>query len=99
MANNIIDGTEVQDMVSHWLKTPVNGYLGSGYGQSLKDLLQNTLSDGAADAQLQKLRSDVPVLQVLPDNSTNIYSVQTPPDRLDLLIEVAGQAIEVPRID
>ena len=99
MANNIIDGPEVQDMVSHWLKTPENGYLGSGYGQSLKDLLQNTLSDGAADAQLQKLRSDVPVLQVLPDNSTNIYSVQTPPDRLDLLIEVAGQAIEVPRID
>ncbi|SET44564.1 hypothetical protein SAMN05216326_12739 [Nitrosomonas marina] len=99
MANNIIDGSEVQDMVSHWLKTPENGYLGSSYGQSLKDILQSPLSGGTADAQLQKLRTDVPVLQALPANSTNIYSVQTPPDRLDLLIEVAGQAIEVPRIE
>lgn len=99
MANNIIDGSEVQGMVSHQIRTPVNGYLGSGYGQSYKDLQQNPLSDGAADAELQKLRFDVPALQILPENSVNIYSVQTPPDRLDLLIEVAGRAIEVPRID
>jgi len=97
---DIIDGKQIQGMVSHWLQTPVNGYLGSDYGQSLKDILQNPLSNGSADAQLQKLRTtDVPVLQILPENSVNIYSVQTQPDRLDLLIEVAGQAIEVPGIE
>ncbi len=84
-------------MVSHWLHTPVNGYLGSDYGQDLKSLLQLPQSDGRPEEQLQKLREDVPVLQVLPPNSVNLYGVQTLPDRLDLVIEVAGQAINVPR--
>lgn len=92
----IITGNNIQDMVSHWLKTPVNGYLGSNYGQDIKSLLHNPLSSGEPEAVLQKLRADVPVLQSIPDGSVNLYSVQTPPDRLDLVIEVAGQAIQVP---
>lgn len=92
-----ITGNEIHGMVGHWLNTPVNGYLGSGYGQDVKALLQQPQADGAPDAFLQKLRSDVPVLQALPAGSTNLYGVQTPPDRLDLVIEVAGQVIEVPR--
>lgn len=92
-----ITGTDIQKMVSHWLHTPTNGYLGSGYGQDIKSLLQRPLADGAPDSFLQKLRVDVPILQALPAGSTNLYAVRTPPDRLDLMIEVAGQAIEVPR--
>lgn len=92
----IITGNNIQDMVSHWLKTPVNGYLGSDYGQDIKSLLQNPLSSGEPEAVLQKLRVDVPVLQSIPDGSVNLYSMQTPPDRLDLVIEVGGQAIQVP---
>ncbi|SFL02655.1 hypothetical protein SAMN05216302_10271 [Nitrosomonas aestuarii] len=95
MANSI-DGKEIQAMVSHWLKTPVNGYLGSDYGQDIKSILQSPLSEGTAEAQIQKLRADVAVLQVLPENSTNLYSVKTAPDKVELIIEVAGQAIEVP---
>lgn len=91
-----ITGNNIQDMVSHWLKTPVNGYLGSDYGQDIKALLQNPLSSGEPEVVLQKLRVDVPVLQSIPDGSVNLYSVQTPPDRLDLVIEVAGQGIQVP---
>ncbi len=92
-----ITGNEIQGMVGHWLKTPVGAYLGSGYGQDAKAMLQLPQSDGAPDAFLQKLRTDVAVLQALPAGSVNLYGVQTPPDRLDLVIEVAGQAIEVPR--
>ena len=92
-----ITGNEIQGMVSHWLHTPVCAYLGSDYGQDVKALLQQPQTDGAPDALLQKLRSDVTVLQALPAGSINLYGVQTPPDRLDLVIEVAGQVIEVPR--
>ncbi len=95
---NIIDGKSIQDMVTHWLKTPVNGYLGVSYGQDIKSLLQNPLSDGAADALIQKLRSDVPALQIFPENAINIYSVRTPPDKLEFVIEVSGQSITVPEV-
>lgn len=91
-----ITGNDIQGMVGHWLKTPVNGYLGSDYGQDAKALLQRPQDDGAAEGFLQKLRSDVPVLQALPDGSVNLYGVQTAPDRLDLMIEVAGQTIQIP---
>ncbi|MCO6429023.1 hypothetical protein [Nitrosomonas communis] len=92
-----ITSNDIQDMVTHWLSTPAYSYLGSDYGQDIKSLLQLPQSDGRPEEQLQKLREDVPVLQVLPSNSVNLYGVQTPPDRLDLVIEVAGHAIEVPR--
>lgn len=90
-------GSEIQGMVGHWLHTPINGYLGSDYGQDVKALLQQPQTDGAPDAFLQKLRADVTILKALPAGSINLYGVQTPPDRLDLVIEVAGQVIEVPR--
>jgi hypothetical protein len=84
-------------MVSHWLSVPTHGYLGSGYGQDVKSLLQRPQADGSADEFLEKLQNDIPVLQVLPPGSTNLYGVQTAPDRLDLIIEVAGRTFEVPQ--
>lgn len=86
----------IQDMVTHQLHTPAGGYLGSDYGQNINLLLQRPLSEGAADAVIAKLMSDVPVLKGLPPNSVNIYSAQTVPDQLDILIEVAGALIQVP---
>lgn len=83
-------------MVTHQLHTPQNGYLGSSYGQNTKALLQRPQSDGSADEYLKKLRTDVPVLQILPAGSTNLYGVQTSPDRLDLMIEVAGSMFTIP---
>ena len=38
------------------------------------------------------------LLQVLPNGAINLYSMRTPPDRLDLVIEVAGRAITVPEV-
>lgn len=90
-----ITGTDIHSMARHWLNTPANGYLGSSYGQDIKALLQNPQAAGEADGVLQKLRTDVPILSVLPDGSVNLYGVQRAPDRLDLVIEVAGQAVEV----
>lgn len=90
-----ITGNEIQGMVRHWLNTPVGGYLGSDYGQDTKSLLQRPHSDGAADSFLEKMRDDVPVLQAMPAGALNLYGVPFAPDRLDLIVEVAGQAIEI----
>lgn len=90
-----ITAPDIQNMVDHWLHTPVNGYLGSDYGQDLKALLQQPQLAGLADEALAKLTNDVSVLQILPAGSTNIYGVHTQPDRLDLVIEVAGTAFAV----
>ncbi|MDR0996655.1 MAG: hypothetical protein LBL69_03210 [Zoogloeaceae bacterium] len=86
---------DIQNMVQHWLGTPVGGYLGSDYGQDVKSLLQRPHADGAPDAFLRKLRADVPVLDALPAGSLNLFGLPRPPDRLDLVIEVAGQAIDI----
>ena len=92
-----ITGAEIQKMVGHWLHTFEGGYLGSDYGQSLKSLLQKAQSDNTAgaDATLRKLRSDVPVLQALPTESVNLYGIPVFPDKMELVIEVAGQGIAV----
>jgi len=90
-----ITAQDVQAMVSHWLNTPVHGYLGSDYGNDLTSLLQQAFSGGKADELIAKLRADVPALSVFPDGMVNVYGIQTPPDRLDLVIEVAGMAVPV----
>jgi hypothetical protein len=91
-----ITGKDIQDMVRHWLNVPVCGYLGSGYGQDIKALLQLPHSDGAPEAFLDKMRQDIPMLAVLPPGSVNLYAVRTPPDGVELFIDVAGTAIQVP---
>lgn len=90
-----ITGTDIKAMVAHWLNTPVGSYLGSDYGSNIKDILQNPQFDGVADSVVKKMRADIPVLQSMPDGYINIYSVQTAPDRLDMLIEIAGQTIQI----
>jgi hypothetical protein len=95
---NTITGNDVQLFVGHWLQTPQNGYLGSSYGQNTKALLQRPQNDGMADEWLKKLRNDVTVLQVLPNDSVNLLAKHTTPDRLDLMVEVAGTLIDIPTL-
>ena len=94
---NQIKGEDIQKFVDHWLKTPVNGYLGSGYGQDLPALLQRPQADGSADDFVDKLREDIAIINALPEGTTNLYGIQTVPDRLDLVIEVAGKIFTIPQ--
>lgn len=91
-----ITGQDLHGMIRHWLEVPVEGYHGSDYGQDLKALLQNPQAAGQADEYLAKLRKDIPILQLMPAGSINLYGVQTPPDRLDLVLEVAGTTFNIP---
>lgn len=91
-----ITAKDIQDMAQHWLGTPAGSYLGSDYGSDGQSLLQKPNDWGdAPDAFLQKLRDDVPVVQAMPAGAVNLYGVPAHPDRLDLFLEIAGQALEV----
>jgi hypothetical protein len=90
-----ITPTDIQSMVSHWLATPLNGYLGSGYGQTVTDLLQTPLRGGLADSVLAKLRADVPILGALPRGAINMYATDEGPDKKRLFIDVNGTLIDV----
>ena len=90
-----ITPVDIQDMARHWLNTPAGGYLGSDYGQDVKSLLQRPLMDTAADGFISKLRADVPVLQVLPSGAVNLYGVPSGADRLGLVLDIAGQPLDV----
>ena len=97
MAEVLITGVDVQKMVGHWLRTPVNGYLGSDYGQDGMSLKQIPLGDPtAADAYLEKLKTDVQILDAFPAGTVNLYRTTQAPDKEQILIEVAGTAIAVP---
>lgn len=90
-----IQSQDIHKMTEHWLSTPVNAYLGSDYGQDLKALLQRAQSDDAPDEFLNKMRADIPILQALPNNAANLYGVHHAPDRLDLVIEIAGKTFDL----
>ena len=85
-----INAEDIQGMISHWLATPVNGYLGSDYGCDAKSLLQKALHSGIADAFIAKMKKDIPILSVIPQENISLYSIPEPPDKLRLFIAIAG---------
>jgi len=95
MAGNTLSTSEIADMVRHWLATPVNAYLGSGYGNDLKALLQQPMNSGLADGFLQKLVADVPVLAALPAGALNLYMEPVGKDQQRLIIDIAGTVVSV----
>ena len=86
-----ITGIELGEMVDHWLSTPVNGYLGSDYGQDARSMLQRPHMEGAANGFLRKLRDDIPLLEALPADAVAIYGQPAGVDRLEIVLEVSGR--------
>lgn len=92
---NVVDSQELSGMVEHWLGTPPNGYLGSGYGSELKALLQQPNSAGLGDQFIDKLAEDVPLVGALPAGAVNVYFQQRDRESKQLLIEVADKLVTV----
>ena len=90
-----ITADDLQSMVSHWLGTRPNGYLGSGYGSGVEDLLQTPQAAGGADALIAKLRADIAIMGQLPSDTLNVYAEQRGPDGLALFFEVAGNFVRI----
>lgn len=93
-----LNGDDIAGMVQHWLSTPVNGYLGSGYGSDIKSLLQQPNSSGLGDAFINKMLNDIPILQQMPRGSVNVYFEKVSKDRKRLLIEVGDVTIPTDEI-
>ncbi|MCO7216001.1 hypothetical protein [Halomonas sp. OfavH-34-E] len=90
-----ITGDDIQAMVRHWLETPINGYLGSGYGADANSLLQRAQSEGQADRFVRKLKRDVSVLEVLPNSAVSLYGTPEGVDQLRLTLDVAGRSYDL----
>ncbi|MDD5274374.1 MAG: hypothetical protein PHU14_16860 [Methylovulum sp.] len=90
-----ITAADVQDMIGHWLSTPIGSYLGSDYGNNADELIANPHSMGLADSFIKKLINDVPVLQTLPKGTINIFGISVPPDKMRIILEVAGSEFTI----
>lgn len=90
---------DIGAMVRHWLSTPPNGYLGSGYGCDPKALLQQPNSNGLGDAFIDKMMADLPILRQMPRGSVNVYFEQLTKDSKRLLIEVGDITIPYDEIE
>lgn len=87
-----ITATDLQDMVTHWLGCPVNGYLGSSYGSDISGLLQQPQASTAADEFINKLNDDVPLTALRPD-IVDVVARRRGVDKLDIGIDVMGTFI------
>lgn len=96
MPNGDMTPQDLERMVRHWLNTPAGSYLGSPYGNNINRTLQKPMSGTEADEVLAKLRTDVPLLQLLPAGSVFLYTKPEGVDRTGLYIEVAGRSLAVP---
>lgn len=93
MASLTLESSDLERMIRHWLSTPPNGYLGSGYGSDPHSLLQQPNSSGLGDAFINKMIEDIPVLKQLPAGTVNVYFEQVSKDTKRLLIEVGSLVI------
>lgn len=91
----IITTNDIQDMVSHWLSTPPYGYLGSDYGSDKESLVQNPEGTGVTDDFFAKMRTDVPIITVMPSGTVRLIVTDTAPDKQTLQIDIAGQQVTV----
>lgn len=91
----MLNATDLAEMTTHWLGCPVGGYLGSGYGSDIKDLLQRPLSAGLANRALAKLREDIPVIGALPSDALNIYAQREGSERLNIAFDINGSWVQL----
>lgn len=99
MAENLVTADEIVDMVTHWLQTMPNTFLGSDYGGVgiIKEILHKSMRSAVANSIIEKMKKDIPILSVMPSGMINIY-MQDKAGRNDtkvLYIDVASNVITV----
>lgn len=91
----MIDALKIKAMVTHWLKTPPNGYFGQSYGADVRNMLLRELSSDNADALLRKLRLDIPLLNQLDDSQLSIDTITEGFDKLYVYLLIGNIAINL----
>lgn len=84
----------IAGQLAHWLACPANGYLGSDYGIDLKQYLHRPMSTFEADQIIAKMKHDIPILGLLPENSVNIWVDDLGDDGKVIYIQVADKIFQ-----
>lgn len=95
MSDFKLDLAEIADMVRHYLQMRANGYLGHGYGNTLKDLLQKPMNVALADREIRKMIKDVPILAQLPKGSLGLYAEDVDKETKRLIVDLSGHQITI----
>lgn len=90
----IINYDFVATQLAHWLNCPANGYLGSDYGIDLKQYLHKPMSTFAANQIIAKMKADIPVLAMLPENAINIFVEDNGDDGKHIYIQIADKVFQ-----
>lgn len=69
----MIDRHTVLRMIEHWLNHPPNSYFGWDYGAPISSLFLTTLSAPVANTFIEKMRKDLPVLNMFSNEDIAIY--------------------------
>lgn len=83
----------IVSQIVHWLNTPTNSYLGSGYGIDLYSELQKPLSEFSSDRIIAKMYEDIPILSGLGRGYVNIYAADNGIDDVKIFINVGGSQV------
>lgn len=81
---------DIQEMVYHWLNTPIYSYLGSDYGSDPKSLLHRPNEIGSADAFIAKMKKDLPILAAY---EASVFFVPIDEDKSALVVTLNGQFV------
>lgn len=95
MAENRLSQQDIDQMIQHWLNTPVGTYLGSDYGFDKYALLFNPLSMSGADEMIAKLKRDIPLLALLDADAINFYKFDVPPDKVVIFLQVGDSQFNI----
>lgn len=91
----MIDIPLLRAMLEHWLDAEVNGYYGSNYGPDKARLMLNPLSDDVADDFIRKLKSDIPVFNMLNSEQLSIFTETNGFETRRVFIVLGGEPIEI----
>lgn len=95
MAEVKITQGDIEEMIQHWLHTPVGSYLGSDYGFDKCALLFQPLSLSGYDEMIAKLKRDVPILSMLDQEAINFYKYSIPPDKEVIFLQVGDSTFNI----
>lgn len=91
----MINTEKIVSMINHWLATPVNGYFYQSYGSNVKEQLLKNLTAFSADAFLQKLKIDVPILNQLNGDQLSVVTQMPDFENVYVYIKLGNILIEV----
>lgn len=86
---------DINEMILHWLHTPIGTYLGSEYGFDKHSLLYTPLTMSKADEMIAKLKRDIPILSLLDNGAINFFSIPIPPDKTMIFLQVGSSRFEI----